>query len=56
MEKTVLVIAANSLSREPCGQPLVFDLGLGKGKPTTNSKVGVDLLRAGRGQVRESDL
>ena len=32
MEKTVLVIAANSLSREPCGHPLTFDLTLGKGK------------------------
>ena len=39
MEKTVLVIAANSRSGEPCGQPLTFDLTLGKGKATSNSKV-----------------
>ena len=39
MEKTVLVIAANSLCGEPCGQPLAFDLSLGKSKASNASKV-----------------
>jgi hypothetical protein len=38
MEKTVLVIAANSLSGESCGQPLSLDLSLGKGKASSNTK------------------
>lgn len=37
MEKTVLVIAANVLFGEPCGQSLTFDLSLGKSKTTNSS-------------------
>ena len=35
----MLVIAANSLCAEPCGQPLTFDLSLGKSKTPNTSKV-----------------
>ena len=41
MEKTVLVIAANSLSGESCGRPLSLDLSLGKGKASSNTKVNL---------------
>ena len=36
----MLVIAANTLSGESCGQPLTLDLSLGKNKSSTSSKVG----------------
>ena len=39
MEKTVLVIAANSLSGESCGHTITFDLSLGKTKGPSPTKV-----------------
>ena len=37
----MLVIAANSLSGEPCGAPLSLDLSLGKGKASSSTKVSL---------------
>ena len=45
----MLVIAANSLCGEPCGQPLTFDLSLGKSKSSVgSSKVCIVMVPAER--------
>ena len=39
MEKTVVVIAANSYSVDPCGHTITFDMSLGKAKSASNTRV-----------------
>ena len=45
MEKTVVVVAANSLSSAACGQNITFDLTLGKTKAPASSAASKSIIK-----------